>query len=224
MLHAAIQELFKELIEAHETALSNIAGEGEFTDIELIEQDLDEKEPLATYTRQHRYCRKSIVEVSRQLLEYRINEDEWLIPDANFRGLWRKICVDTAASGATEYAIYLCKVVIEIAFLETMHDPYENPASRPVRTGTNSNTLIWAEHLAKIGENTDEPILEQAFEELLEYDYEESDPPIMPLHVGAAEKHSYYHSALSREAFGTLNCYPEYPDLLEELKRQSVSS
>jgi len=219
----AIYELFNDLQEANLTIVERVSTEIGLDVIDLRKPQRLDEEPAGTICNQARYTKEAMMSVTQTLLQYRIEEGDWLVPDGSFRSDWGQLCIDTAASEATEYAVYFCKIVIEIALLETIHGPYDQPASRQIQGGVDSDSLTWSNHLATIHKDTEPPILERAFKELLGYEYQANEPPRRPTLDDDKSKNKYYYSELSMGTFGALNCYENYQEILQKLEQQSIS-
>jgi len=218
----AVLDLFDDLCDAHMNTLQKVETELGFDNIDPRPTKNLDKDPKATLHKQVRYSREAIIKISSILLQFRIDEGEWLIPDGSFRSGWERLCVKMAATGATEYAVYLCEVLIEIAFLEHKNGSYDQATSTTVRSSTDPGRLVWAEHLATIHNETEEPIVEEAFKKMLAYDRQEGPPPLPTLGDDDYVESKYYYSKLSAGEYRALNVDAEYSELLERLRTQSI--
>lgn len=219
----AMDEVFDNLSDAHLTAVTKLHEKTGFSGINPETLQRSDMEQESGVVKQTRYSMEAVRALSTTLLTYRIEEGEWYIADGSFRSGWAQLCIDIADTGAEEYAVATCQIIIEMAVLENLHGPYDQASSRPVRGGSESGRLVWSNHLKTIRAKTDSEIVERAFERM-EYDHREGPAPRERIGTDESEKDEYYYSMLSMGTFGALNVTEDYPELLEQLSEQSKQS
>lgn len=216
----AMDEIFDDLSDAHLTAVTKLEEETGFSSIDPETLQRTDNEQRSVVLKQAQYSMEAVRTLSTTLFMYRIENGEWYIADGSFRSGWVQLCIDIAAAGAEEYAVATCQTIIEMAVLENLHGPYDQASSRPVQIGSESGSLTWSNHLKTIRAKTDSEIVEEAFERM-EYDHREGPAPRERIGTDESEKDEFYYSVLSVDTFGALNVNENFPDLLDQLRRQS---
>lgn len=219
----ALRELFDDLCEAHLTVLKNIAKDHEFDDIDLSKDPTTHEMPASDRVEQARFSRQAIEGASSTFLQFRIDEGDYPLPAGNFRRELKTLCVSVADQGAEDQAVRLCQMVIEIAFFENINAPYEphGAAKSGIFTETSTDSLFWARHLAEIRTETDAPIVDRAFENVLQYDYREGSAPLRVFGADDETEDEFYFSSIVPDDSRALNTYSNYPDLVRELRELS---
>jgi hypothetical protein len=221
----AMDDLLKSLKNGHLDALKTVDSNVDAFEL-TVRTNIDTNqytEPAKTYIKQAQFSRDAVIALSETLLQYRIDHGKWVIADGNFRSSWSELCVKAADVGATAYAEDLCQVLIELAVVEHANGPYDHPVSRAVQREMNSDTWAWSTHLAAVHEETDAPIVEDAFATLMEYEYQEETPAVRPLGIDEAQHGQYYYSILSLRDRRVLNVYDDYHEILTGLRERALS-
>lgn len=219
----ALRELFEDLCKAHTTVLKNIADGPGFEDIDLSKDPSIHEMPATNLVDQARYSKDAISDATSTFLQFRVNEGFFPATGGNFRREWENLCISAASIGAKHHAVDLCQILIEMAFIENIHRPYERRINIP-GLGENQDTdhLYWTAQLARIREETDIPIVEQAFENILQYDPQEEPAPILFVGEDSEIRERYYFTKLSVQGHRSLNTSTRYPDIATELRERSL--
>lgn len=222
----ALRRFFDDLCEAHTTVLKHIDDGPGFDGIDLDKDPCMHEMPASVRMRQARFSRDAIFDATSTFLQFRIDEDFWPATTGNFRTDWKDLCIAAASNSPDDHAIHLCQALVEMAFMENLHRPYEQPTSRlfGVEQDEEQDTdyLYWVGELVSILEETSSPVVEQAFDNILQYDYEEGPTPVRVVRENEEVEEQYYFPNLSLQEFRALNTYSQFPGLLEELRKRSL--
>ncbi len=174
-----------------------------------------------------RYCQQAIFEHTSVFLQYRIDNGEWIPTEGNYRRAWKNLVIETAEIGATDLAIHLCEVLIQMAFIENSAEipSVERPSSNWFEPTDPNEITHWKRELKDIGEETDSPIVQNAFSNLLSY--ESVDNPVNILvRTGEDEtdQDELYSFDLDITDYTELNTREEYPSALLQLKDEVLDT
>lgn len=217
----SMTDLFRDMKQAHEHLMdhydSDIASVEMDWQYETVPDDAPNREAVSAVFR----WRAALLDSTSTFLYYRIEEDGYPITEGNFRSIWQEICTQAAGSEATDYAVVLCQALIEMSFIETVEQPFEQKEV-PSHLGTDrdENRKFWVHQLAKVKANGDSGVVDAAFEEILSYDYTSDDPPLMLVDNMADIRQKYYQNVLNIREYRYLNTHAVFPDLIEELKQR----
>lgn len=219
--------LFDKLCKAHLNTLQ-VIGEKENLD-ELGPSDLygDGTKTPADTLQQLRYCQQAIYEFTSVFLKFRIEKGEWIPTEGNFTRTWQQLVIKTAETGATDLAVELCEVLIQMAFIENTAEipSVERPSSQWFEPVDPNAVTHWKNELEKIEKNTDSPVVSQAFSNLLSY--ESLDSPVGILvrsNNEKSEQQELYRFDFNIPEYSELNTREEYPDALIQLKNQILDT
>lgn len=222
----ALRQFFADLCESHTWSLKKLAYIPGFDHIDLNKDPSIQNMPMSDFVYQVRYSKDAVIEATSIFLEFRIDEGFWPATAGNFHTEWKELCITAASNGAEDHAVQLCQTLIEMAFIENLHRPYEQQTSRPFGVEQDEEQdrdyLYWVRDLATIQEETSSAVVEQAFDNILAYDYEEGPTPIQLYGENDEVEDRYYFPNLSLQGNRALNTYSPYPDLLEELRKRSL--
>lgn len=221
----SLRRFFEDICEAHIWALKKIAYIPGFFYIDLDSDASLRDCPLSGFVQQVQYSRDAIIEATSTFLQFRIDEELWPITEGNFRSEWKQLCISAASCGAEDHSVWLCQALIEMAFLENINRPYEEttswPFTRDEDDDQDTDYLFWVRELATIYEETSGSILERAFDNILQYDYQEGPTPLRVAGYSELEE-QYYYPILYQQNYRALNTYSQFPELLQELREQSL--
>jgi len=110
------------------------------------EEDIHYVRPFNTWINE---VRKS----TNQLIYLIEREEKYPVTEGNFHDFWQSICVNVSKSEYDRFAIELCKMTIELAFVLSI---------------LRSDRDYWVTKLGRIGWKGDEQILNSAFEEIVQ--------------------------------------------------------
>lgn len=222
----ALRQFFRDLCEAHTTVLEHIADGPGFHEIDLNKDPSMHEMPASDLVEQARFSRDAILDATSTFFRFRIDEEFWPATAGNFRSEWKELCVAADSIHAEDHAVQLCQALIELAFQENLHRPYEQPTSRLFGVEQNDDQdteyLYWISELASIQEETSSSVVKQAFDNILQYDYEEGPTPIRVLGEDDDVVEQYYFPKLSLQHHRALNTYPQFPELIEKLRKRSL--
>lgn len=219
----ALREFFEDLCEAHDTVLEHISDGPEFNEIDLEKDPSIHEMPAQNRVEQARFSKDAIIDATGTFLQFRIDEGFYPATEGNFRTLWEDLCISAASNGAEDHAVYLCQTLIEMAFIENVHRPYEQETGIPgLDEQQETDYLYWATQLARIRKETASPIVERAFDNILQYEYREGPTPVLFVGDDRGIKDEYYFTNLSLREYRSLNTHPQYPELVAELREQSL--
>jgi len=220
----AFRELFTDLCKAHTNVIEKIADGPGFEETDLNQDPTRADMPASDFVEQARFSRDAILEATSTFLKFRVNQEFWPVTEGNFRHEWRDLCIAVSENGAEDHAVQLCQALIEMGFIENLNRPYDNPqdTSYLFDSGSDSDYVYWARELESIREETANPIVKQAFDKILRYEYEEGPTPIRFAGETDEVEEQYYFPILSWQEDGALNTYSEFPGLIEELRERSI--
>ena len=225
----AMSDFFEHLCTAHEELLDQVAAERDLATLDVSKpQQRDEQRSLSTS--ELRYCVKAIENMAKHILQYLIANEEYPITWGNYKSAWADLCITTAEKGATKHTIWLCRTLIEMAFIENCERPFDDDYQGPfginelLGRSEQSKHLFWRRELAKIRAETDEPVLERAFEEVLKFEYQEDPMPIVAVDNYEQVRSKYWTTSLGPMSHRGLNTNNQVPDLIEELEEKSRPS
>jgi hypothetical protein len=221
----ALREFFEDLREAHKSSLEKIAEGPRFTEIDLEKDPYTEDMPAVTLVNQVKYSWEAILEASTTFLRFRIEEGFYPATEGNYRSEWEDLVVSAADIGATDHSIRLCQTLIEMAFIENIHRPYEQPGSQIFGNQDISDTEIlhWVGKLRGIHKRTTDSILSTAFENILKYEYQRGPDRIRVIGADNQVEDEYYFTKLPFTEFRSLNTRREFPELVQELRDRSLN-
>gem|GEM_PF-5159999 len=222
----ALRRFFDHLCKAHTTVLEQIAGGPGFNDIDLNKDPSRHEMPALDSVKQARFSRDAILEATSTFLQFRINEGFWPATAHNFRAKWEDLCIAAASNGAEDHAVQLCQVLVEMAFIENLHRPYERATSRlfilEQDEQQETDYLYWMDRFASIQEETTSPVVERAFDNILQYEYKEGPAPIRTFGKDDDAEELYYFPHLSLREYRALNTHPQFPELIKEFRKRSL--
>lgn len=218
----ALRQFFDDLCLAHIQVLDNIERGPGFDNIDLDRDPSLHEMPAPHLVKQAQYSRDAIFSATSTFLQFRIEKGFWPITVGNFRDQWRQICISAEMSGAEEHAISLCQALIEVAFHENANRPYEDSTSGSFGIDDNrkSDRLFWEKELTGLREEVSNPVVEQAFENILQYEYQEGPTPIRVLGEDSEVEDQFYFPELSLGDYRALNTYSQFPGLLKDLRQR----
>lgn len=224
----ALREFFEDLCEAHTTTLENIGDGPGFDDIDLSKHPSMHDMPASDLVEQARHSLDAILDATSTFLQFRIDEGFWPATEGNFRREWKKMCISAASSGAEDHAVQLCQALIEMAFVENINQPYEqyhgNLFIVEKDEDPDTDFLYWVRELAEIREETSSPVVERAFDNILQYNYQEGPTPIQVAGRDSKVEKQYYLMSLSLEEHRALNTYSQFPENLQELRARTLEA
>ncbi|QKY21844.1 hypothetical protein B4589_015600 (plasmid) [Halolamina sp. CBA1230] len=220
-LSGSSRKLFESLCEAHETILSEVGEEHRLADFGPTDLHKDGRDTPIAPIEQLRYCRQALFEVTSVFLEDRIDRGRWLPAAGNYKREWKKLIITTAESGATEMAIDLCEVLIQMAYIENDAEiPVADRFSPQGVTPTNPNEVTqWARELSEIAAETDEAVVAQAFSNILSHEQIEDNPGLFIL--SNSDDPAYedaYRFDLNIDGYSHLNTRENYPEAIMALR------
>jgi len=219
----ALRQSHDNLCKAHTSVLEQIANGPGFDEIDLSKIPNGEDVPAADRVKQARLSKDAIYSMTSTFLQFRIDKGFWPVTLGNFHTQWTNMCTEAASQGADDHATRLCQALIEMAFLENSHRPYEQSSSSPNGDNLETDYLFWANELASVQEDTSKSVLEQAFDKILQYEYKEGPTPILFAGEHEKVKQEYYFPELPITERRALNTYPQFPELVQELRTYSLS-
>lgn len=218
----SMTDLYRNMKQAHEHLLnhydSDVASVEMEWQYEHVPDDVPNREVVSAVYK----WREALFDSTTAFLHYRIEERRHPITEGNFRRAWQDICIQAADSEATEYAIVLCQALIEMAFIETVEQPFEQKEVHS-RLGIDQDEsrIFWIHQLAKVKAKGDSEVVDTAFEKILSYDYTSDEPPLMTIENMDETREKYYQNLLNVQEYSPLNTHSEFPDLIEELNQRA---
>ncbi|TKX64315.1 DUF2254 family protein [Halorubrum sp. GN12_10-3_MGM] len=223
----SLRVLFEHFCEAHANTLDLI---GESQPLKQFGPDDlygDGRQTPPDRVEQLRFCQQALIEFTSVVIEHRIENGRWIPAEANYRRAWQNLVIDTADTGATDLAVDLCEVLIQVAFIEnTAKLPsVDRPTFRGIDQADPNEVNHWLRELQTIEEKTDSDVVSQAFANLLSY--EPVDPSSNHLiRIGEEEpgREELYQFDVRVDGYNELNTREEYPDALRQLRDKVLSS
>lgn len=223
----ALRRFFDDLCEAHTTVLEHIADGPGFDEIDLSKDPSMHEMPASDLVEKAQFSRDAILDATSTFLQFRIDEDFWPATAGNFCREWKQLCIAAASNGADNHAVQLCQALIEMAFMENLHRPYEQSKSRLLGVEQieeqATDYLYWTGELGRIQEETSSPVVAQAFENILQYNYEKERPkPFRTPGEDDEVEERYYFPNLSLQKSRALNTHSQFSELIEKLRKRSL--
>ena len=203
----SLTRLYSKMEDAQEALLDHYAEDVANVDMEWqyehVPDDISNRDEVYSVFE----WRNTLLDTTAAFLQYAIEEGQYPITEGNFKDSWQNICVKASETPAEDYAITLCQALIEIAVIDRNHIE---------ETG-----IPWSSTIGRVKHNGDPEIVDKAFERILQYDYVDEEPG--PLFAGEFEEHrqTYYQSQLNVRDTPTLNTRPDFPEELEEVRREA---
>lgn len=189
------------LLDQHEAAIS------EQNEWEWQNSLISESSSESAVTALDRW-RRTYIGLTEQLIRQVDATDQSPLPYANIASGWMQVCTRASQGPTQEYAIALCQVMIETAYIA-------------VATFDDPDTLqYWADELARVKLNSSSNTVDRAFENILSYEYEREPPG--PLTVDEIEdrEETYYQNFIDIDSYSPLNTDSNFPDVIRDLREE----
>lgn len=199
-------DLYRKLVEAHSTLIERHGETLAELDFDWQHDSVQNDTPNRQTARIFETFLRTITETTGSFLKYFEENDHYPFTEGNFRRNWQALCVDASNSPAREYSIALCQALIEVAFIATSIDAEEEH--------------FWLGALDGVKDEGDPEILQESFERLLSYEFVHEDYPVRVVGGDDDFYAKYYGNLIEYHGYGPLNTHPDYPQRVENLRRE----
>lgn len=198
----AMTELFVGMKDAHCSLLTNYGEEINGAELDWHCGHVPDNAPNREALEAVHQFRSALIETTEYFLRVSIELGERPVRNWDFRHSWMQICVDASRSNAEDYAISLCQVLIEIAFIELME--FEEAG--------------WHKIIADLKDEGDSEIVDAAFERLKEYEHVDPDSVVRVGSIEIDPNDTHYPNSISIKEYVPLNAQIGYSETIDEMQ------
>ncbi|RBI59993.1 hypothetical protein DMJ13_20105 [halophilic archaeon] len=215
--------LYRDMKQAHESLLDQYESEVASVEMDWQHEHVPDENPHREIVNAVRELREALFASTAAFLYVRIDEGDYPIVEGSFRRHWKDICVQAAKSEAKDYAVVLCQALIELSFIETGEQSYEQETIHELPRLNNSGGgehSFWVRELARVKVDGDPKVVDAAFNRILSFDFRNEEPPIMTSGNMDEVQQEYYQNVLNVNRYKPLSTNPEFPKMVEDLRNQ----
>jgi hypothetical protein len=203
----SMTDLYRRMKSSQEALLKHYGEDVAQVDMQWQYEHVPDDAPNREEVRAVFKWRNTLLDTTEHFLRYLEKEGRLPITEGNFKDSWRDICIEASESPAEDYAVTLCQALIEIAMID--------------RYLLDENGIPWSSSIGRVKHKGNPEVVEKAFEQILEYDYEEKEPG--PVFAGEMEEHrkKYYQNQLNLQDLPPLNTIPEFEQIIREIQQDA---
>lgn len=199
-------DLFRELTDSHGTLIDRHGETLAEIDLDWQHDAVINDMPNRETARLFETYLRTLTETTEAILRYFINRGFYPITEGNFRDNWQSLCTEASTSPARDYAIVLCQALIEVAYIASSIDSDEEH--------------FWIGALQRVKEKGHLEVVDEAFDRILSYEHQDEEPPVWTIDERDEFRAKYYQNLVRVNGFNPLNTHDDFPDRIENLRRQ----